>query len=212
MAFLKIQTGERHGTVAPIQAANFTLGRGDDVELQVPDKGVSRRHAEVFRLGELHFVRDLGSRNGTFLDDARVAGGEASPLASGSRLRFGRESPAWDVASVDAPALMAVQIETGASRTAEGGYLVLPDGETAEYCIYQDPQDAWICEHRGDPRLSRHRAPVELSCRACRARSGEWPRRNRPTWAPDTIPCARRPSRRARRRPRSGPDAARSLP
>jgi DNA-binding CsgD family transcriptional regulator len=53
----------------------FVVGRGSDADLQLDHESVSRRHA-LFRVGEdeLASVDDLGSRNGTFVNDRRIAG------------------------------------------------------------------------------------------------------------------------------------------
>ena len=40
--------------------------------IQILDQGVSRKHAELFRIGELFFIRDLDSRNGTFVNTEKV--------------------------------------------------------------------------------------------------------------------------------------------
>lgn len=61
--------------VSPIFAGrpSFTLGRvaGDEIHA-LADDTVSRTHAEVTFEGDKLRVRDLGSRNGTFVDGARV--------------------------------------------------------------------------------------------------------------------------------------------
>jgi len=63
-----------------------TVGRGGcDHELVDPD--VSRRHA-AFRQADARLaVEDLGSTNGTFVNERRVTGIDV--LAPGDRLRFG---------------------------------------------------------------------------------------------------------------------------
>jgi pSer/pThr/pTyr-binding forkhead associated (FHA) protein len=48
---------------------------------------VSRRHAEIVRAGDRVVVEDLGSTNGTFVNDSPVTG--ERELASGDEVRFG---------------------------------------------------------------------------------------------------------------------------
>jgi DNA-binding winged helix-turn-helix (wHTH) protein len=48
---------------------------------------VSRRHAMIVVHGDSASVEDLGSKNGTYVDDVRITA--ATPLASGARIRFG---------------------------------------------------------------------------------------------------------------------------
>jgi pSer/pThr/pTyr-binding forkhead associated (FHA) protein len=63
------------------------IGRADDNDVVLRDPRVSRRHAELVR-SEHHFeLRDLGSRNGTFVNGQSVV--EPIEVASGDRLTFG---------------------------------------------------------------------------------------------------------------------------
>jgi two-component system, cell cycle response regulator len=48
------------------------LGRGSDCDIQVDRDSVSRRHARVFRAGEQWLVEDLGSTNGSYVNDVPV--------------------------------------------------------------------------------------------------------------------------------------------
>jgi ABC transport system ATP-binding/permease protein len=50
------------------------LGRDETADVQLPDPGVSRRHARLFLEDGLCYVEDLGSANGTLLDDQAVVG------------------------------------------------------------------------------------------------------------------------------------------
>ena len=52
--------------------------------------GISRRHAVVRRVGEEYELMDLGSVNGTFLNEERLIPQKTYPLPSGSHLRLGR--------------------------------------------------------------------------------------------------------------------------
>ncbi len=62
------------------------LGRGEECTLQLLDEGVSRRHVELERKGELLLVRDLQSRNGTRVNGVRV---EEAEVAPGDRIAIG---------------------------------------------------------------------------------------------------------------------------
>lgn len=52
--------------------------------------GVSRRHAVIRRADHGYQILDLGSSNGTWLNDERLAPHRPYPLASGSQLRLAR--------------------------------------------------------------------------------------------------------------------------
>ena len=48
------------------------LGRSRDVDVQIDDPNVSRRHAEIVQEGSTYWLVDLGSTNGTEVDGRRV--------------------------------------------------------------------------------------------------------------------------------------------
>lgn len=70
---LALLTGPRAGDVVTIQKGHLKIGReGGDADLQLVDPGVSRSHALVEVVGGQVLVKDLGSKNGTFVGDERV--------------------------------------------------------------------------------------------------------------------------------------------
>lgn len=62
------------------------LGRGD-VEIQLEDPFASSRHAHLIRQGAMLVIEDLGSTNGTYLNDELLRG--PRPLHPGDRVRIG---------------------------------------------------------------------------------------------------------------------------
>jgi hypothetical protein len=62
------------------------LGRSRDVDVQIEDPNVSRRHAEIVQEGSVYWLVDLGSTNGTEVDGRRV---QRARLADGSRFTVG---------------------------------------------------------------------------------------------------------------------------
>jgi len=63
------------------------IGRLPSSEIFIDDPVVSRRHAEVYLADEGYFVRDTGSRNGTFLNGERVF--DPIPLKPGDVIGIG---------------------------------------------------------------------------------------------------------------------------
>jgi hypothetical protein len=63
-----------------------TLGRGD-VEIRLEDPFASSRHARISRQGHVFVIEDLGSTNGTYLNDEPLTGPQ--PLHPGDRIRIG---------------------------------------------------------------------------------------------------------------------------
>jgi pSer/pThr/pTyr-binding forkhead associated (FHA) protein len=80
--------------------AEFTLGRTSENQPIMPDvdltpynafdHGVSRLHAVIRRLNGAVSVMDLGSSNGTYLNGARLAANNDTPLNHGDILAFGK--------------------------------------------------------------------------------------------------------------------------
>ncbi len=74
-----------------------TIGRADECSVRLSGEGVSRQHAEILREGSALTLRDVGSRNGTFLNGRRVAHAavrEGDVLRIGSWVGiFGRAAP-----------------------------------------------------------------------------------------------------------------------
>jgi len=66
----------------------LVIGREDgcDVQLNDPDDAASRRHAEVSIVGEHLVVRDLGSKNGTFVNGGRLSAAQSFPLPAVVRI------------------------------------------------------------------------------------------------------------------------------
>ncbi|HWC27449.1 MAG TPA: FHA domain-containing protein [Solirubrobacteraceae bacterium] len=70
-----------------------TLGRGD-VEIQLEDPFASSRHARLTRQGAVLVLEDLGSTNGTYLNDELLRG--PRPLHAGDRVRIGDSTFTYD--------------------------------------------------------------------------------------------------------------------
>ncbi len=63
------------------------IGRAEDCDIRLDESSVSRRHARIDPAGGAHTVGDLGSSNGTRVNDHPV--GEVHPLQDGDYLRVG---------------------------------------------------------------------------------------------------------------------------
>jgi hypothetical protein len=63
-----------------------TLGRGD-VEIRLEDPFASSRHVRISREGHGLVIEDLGSTNGTYLNEEPLSGPQ--PLYDGDRIRIG---------------------------------------------------------------------------------------------------------------------------
>ncbi len=63
------------------------MGRGDQAEIRLEDPFASSRHARLIRQGAAIVIEDLGSTNGTYLNEELLSGPQ--PLHPGDRVRIG---------------------------------------------------------------------------------------------------------------------------
>ena len=85
---LLIQTPDGKTRALPLDRDRFTVGRSSASELCYPeDAGLSRQHLAFEKVGESWTVRDLNSKNGTFVNGDRIT--EARPLGPEDRVTAG---------------------------------------------------------------------------------------------------------------------------
>lgn len=88
MDLLKVGGPARSESI-PLDKSRLTIGRGEENDLILnEDPTVSRQHAAIESLPEGRWrIRDLRSRNGTFVNGLRVSG--SMPLGPGDRVKIG---------------------------------------------------------------------------------------------------------------------------
>jgi serine phosphatase RsbU (regulator of sigma subunit) len=76
------------GQFIELKADSLVIGRAPECDLVLTSQGVSRRHAEIKRLGPDLFLCDLHARNRTKVNDRDLTAGEAHPLKNGDRINI----------------------------------------------------------------------------------------------------------------------------
>jgi len=122
---LIVLAGAKEGTQIPLKKDKFIIGRASECTLRAGSSAISRRHCAIVRKDDAWLVRDLGSRNGTFLNDSAVQ--EPTALKVGDEIRVGplhfrveqyvrsaegskaEKLPAADVAAPAAPAVKPLE-------------------------------------------------------------------------------------------------------
>ena len=97
---------------------NFRLGRGDDCDVRFTDQQVSSNHAEVAWEEGQWWLRDLGSRNGTYLDGTGVT---RAPLPPHAKLELASGGPLLDIQVVRQSSVSAApeqQAQAGLTQIA----------------------------------------------------------------------------------------------
>lgn len=116
-----------------VRRKTVVVGSGDGSHMRLSDRTVSRQHCELFRKGGRLVVRDLGSRNGTFVNGHRAL--PAVELTSPAIIRVGRselsvrpEVPSGTELIVESPAMRQTMQQVERFGRIELSTLVL--GET----------------------------------------------------------------------------------
>ena len=132
MTVLRVKSGLNAGKVLEITSEMIVLGReaGDNARcMQVQDQGVSRKHAEIFRIGEMFFIRDLESRNGTFVNDEPVT---EVVLRIGDQIRIGSTVLVFEDRGSQLRDSRKVMVDDAASKANPSATIQFPITKTVE--------------------------------------------------------------------------------
>src|SRR5262245_8610700 len=84
---LVVLAGAKQGTEIPLKKDKFFIGRAKECNLRAGSEAISRRHCAISRSDGKWMVRDLGSRNGTHVNDVKID--QEVQLKVGDELRVG---------------------------------------------------------------------------------------------------------------------------
>jgi hypothetical protein len=118
------------------------IGRGPECRITIIDPLVSRNHARVWVEGDHATIEDLGSRNGSRVNDHMVVGKQ--PLCDGDRIRIGTQELVFTEVDAAAPS---------GERKATG-FLC-----TCAHCQTPFPQEMKSCPNCGSEELESERVP-----------------------------------------------------
>lgn len=85
---LTVAGGPMRGARIRLRPGALVVGRAPTADIVVDDPHLSRRHAVVRLAGDTVTLNDLGSTNGTWLNDRRIT--DVEPLTDGDVIRIGR--------------------------------------------------------------------------------------------------------------------------
>jgi diguanylate cyclase (GGDEF)-like protein len=86
-ACLVVIYGPDLGRKYALSSQSITIGRSNKCDIQIDQESVSRAHSKVINAGRSVRIRDLGSTNGTYVNDELV---EERTLADGDFIKVGR--------------------------------------------------------------------------------------------------------------------------
>jgi pSer/pThr/pTyr-binding forkhead associated (FHA) protein len=135
-AMLVLQRGSEVGRRWPLDRTRpLTIGRSDECDIVLPDRQVSRYHAQVTWMGDAFQLEDLGSKNGTHVNGQELSG--PAFLGDGDEIQIALR---FKLAFVDAGAT--------APLTLDGGEQGLR--------LEKETRQVWVNGKQVDPPLSLH--------------------------------------------------------
>ena len=138
---LIVVQGKPEGKTIPLVGPVFRVGRNDTCHLRPQSEQVSREHAEI-AIGEAGvFVRDLGSRNGTFVNGKPIT--EPHALKNGELLQIGHLTFAVSIQGSTA------EVAAPTRPTPLPQPATIPDGAS------RDEIDSWLVADHGHPTPDR---------------------------------------------------------
>lgn len=118
-------------------AASHRVGRGIDCALQLHSRRISADHA-VIRWRVPHWeIRDLGSKNGTFVDERPLEPGVSERVSTGTRIAFGSVEDPFELVE-DTPPVIVAELADGTTRYGDEDGLFLPAIDDPKLVVYQD--------------------------------------------------------------------------
>ena len=117
---LKILQGSNVGNEIKVPVPKCLIGRGDECNLRPQSDAISRRHCVIISTDHEVAVRDLNSRNGTYVNGERIA--EDTVLLTGDLLKVGPLEFELIVEQTAAKIkrTKVTDVKEAAARTAEG--------------------------------------------------------------------------------------------
>ena len=129
---IKLQTGQANVEILLTHDVT-TIGRAVSCQVVIDNQFSSRRHAQIIKRDELYWVRDLGSKNGTLLNNELVK--SETLLTDGAEIKIGDINLRF--------------VDPAATRTHPGISIA-----TAPLWLETDSRQVWLNGEKLTPSLS----------------------------------------------------------
>lgn len=141
-AFLLVLSGEHPGRLFPLDRPERLIGRGKQADIRIDQQSISYRHAKILSGNGVHRLVDLGSTNGTFVNDRPVVG--QVDLNGGDVIRVGETTMSFLMSREhgDLPTVaiehvpMARLSQPPPQLPAHAGFQRLPAGSYPEFQVH----------------------------------------------------------------------------
>lgn len=141
-AMLILQRGGEAGLTWPLEHRTVTIGRGEDCDIVLDDRQISRLHARVVWRGDHYEIEDLNSKNGTHLNGRDVAAPQ--PLHDGDEIQIALryklafvDAGATAPLSFDGPADRGLRLESATHQVYINGKLLEPPLSAQQYRLLE---------------------------------------------------------------------------
>jgi len=149
MPMLIVYEGELEGQRWIIDQDRVIIGRGSDCEIVLPERPVSRHHAQIERDNSGYLLRDLGSKNGTYVNGQevrdkpyRLKDGDEIQIALCVRMGFVGADATLPL-ELTGPN-RGLRVDRAARRVFIGGHELTPPLSVAQYRLLE-----LLFEHEG---------------------------------------------------------------
>ena len=143
-AFLFFEEGSMAGKEITIDKGSIILGRGGpnaSCDVVLPERQVSRQHAEIYVQGGRYYLRDLGSKNGTYLngrpvsDSVPLHDNDTIQIALCERIRFIGSDATLPLDEVEP--LQGLHLDRESKRVWVGAIEISPPLSPAQYRLLE---------------------------------------------------------------------------
>jgi hypothetical protein len=126
--------------------ARCLFGRHAGCDVRVDQPKISGEHASLRWVNGAWELRDLGSRNGTFLAGRRLESGERVFLEAGMTFSLSRSAAIFEFRDATAPQAAALHTQSGTWHVAARGILALPSERRPLVTVFSTTEDHWLIE------------------------------------------------------------------
>lgn len=160
---LIVLAGAKEGTEIPLKKEKFVIGRASDCTLRAGSEAISRHHCAIRRGEKGISVKDLGSRNGTYVNGDKI--GEEIRLKHGDTLRVGplefRIDAPQDLKRDKKPKVKNVAEAVGRSAGTEHESEEIED-DISRWLLGPDPSDSATNRETQSFKLDETRTLAEI--------------------------------------------------
>lgn len=138
------------------------FGRHPECYVRVDSPKVSSEHASLHWVNGVWELRDLGSRNGTYVDNRRLAPGDRAVMKKGATFSLSRSAAVFEMVDAAPPAATATHKESGKVYVADSGMLALPNEQNPQVTIFSTSDDVWQIEMESQVRSVVNQEAIKL--------------------------------------------------